>query len=215
MIYISELTPVAVWERSCSVLYAHGFPVPENGFYRNESAALEVRDTSRSGAWYTSLFPLSKQEVAATGQFLVYGDDAMTTEHEWTKIYRRRIFEEHGLIDKVIELLIEWPDCPRAQISIWNPDCDYIRTSIAPCLQILWFKIIARRLDLHVHMRTSDCYGKLLMNMNEFLELQHYVAGRLGLPTGMYRQFVDSLHFHINDANAVDKLAAVLRTNAC
>jgi thymidylate synthase len=61
-----------------------------------------------------------------------------------------------------------------------------------------------------VHMRTTDCYGKLLMNLNEFLTLQHYVAGRLDLPTGIYCQFVDSLHFHAKDASAVDRLVGLI-----
>jgi thymidylate synthase len=206
MISVSELSPVAVWKRAFSLLYKDGSPVPENGFYRNECAALEVRDTSRSGAWYTPLCPMSEREIAATSHYLVHGGDETGIDHEWTKIYRHRIFETQNCVDKIVALLTGWPDCPRAQIVLWNSEFDYIRSNVAPCLQILWFKIIDHRLDLHVHMRTTGCYGKLLMNVNEFLTLQHHVAGRLGSATGIYRQFVDSLHFHTKDADAVDRL---------
>jgi thymidylate synthase len=156
---------------------------------------------------------MSEQEIAATSHYLVYGGDETGTSHEWTKVYRHRIFEEQRWIERIVALLTEWPDCPRAQISLWKPECDYVRSNVAPCLQILWFKIIDQRLDLHVHMRTADCYGKLLMNLNEFLVLQHHVAAQLRSPTGMYRQFVDSLHFHTKDADAVDHLVTTIQAD--
>jgi thymidylate synthase len=213
MISVSERSPVAVWKRAFSLLYKKGSPVPENGFYRNECAALEVCDTSRNSAWHTPMCPTSAQEIAAISHYFVHGGDQTGIDHEWTKIYRYRIFEEQKRIDKIVALLMEWPDCPRAQISLWNSEYDYVRSNVAPCLQILWFKIIDCRLDLHVQMRTTDCYGKLLMNMNEFLELQHHVAGKLALPTGVYCQFVDSLHFHTKDASVVDRLAGTIESD--
>lgn len=213
MIAVTERSPAAAWKRAFLLLYSNGTPVPENGFYRNEPAALEVLDTSRGSAWHTPLCPMSPDGIAAIRQYLVHGDLGTAIDHEWTKIYRERIFGKQNRIDEIVALLTEWPDCPRAQISLWNPERDYVRFSLAPCLQILWFKIIDRRLDLHVHMRTTDCYGKLLMNMNEFLELQHHVADRLTLPTGVYRQFVDSLHFHTKDATAVDRLVGMIEAD--
>jgi thymidylate synthase len=210
MIAVSELSPATVWMRTFFLLYKNGTPVPENGFYRNEAAALELRDTARDSLWYTPLCPVAAEKITAISHYLVRPGDEAEIDHEWTKIYRERIFGPPNRIDQIVALLSEWPDCPRAQISLWNPECDYVRSNLAPCLQILWFKIINRRLELHVHMRATDCYGKLLMNMNEFLELQHHVAYRLGLPTGAYRQFVDSLHFHVKDAAAVDRLLAMI-----
>jgi thymidylate synthase len=213
LITISELSPAAAWKKAFLLLYEKGSPVAENGFYRNECAALEVLDTSRNSAWYTNLCPMGEQEIASVRDYLVHGGDPTKIEHEWTKIYRRRIFEEGMWIHKIVSLLTDWPDCPRAQISLWRPENDYVRSNVAPCLQILWFKIIDRKLDLHVHMRTTDCYGKLLMNVNEFLGLQHYVARRLGVPTGVHRQFTDSLHFHMNDAIAVNRLVELIRAD--
>ncbi|MBI3410427.1 MAG: hypothetical protein HY040_18975 [Planctomycetes bacterium] len=213
MITISESSPAATWERAFMLLYEKGYPVPENEFYRNECAALEVRDTSPHSARYSPLCPTPEKLIAAISHYLVQGGDESGVDHEWTKIYRNRIFDTSNQIDRIVALLKDWPDCPRAQISLWNPDRDYVRSNPAPCLQILWFKIINRRLDLHVHMRTTDCYGKLLMNVNEFLALQHYVGSRLGLSTGVYCQFVDSLHFHTKDADAVDRLAGVMKAD--
>jgi thymidylate synthase len=213
MIIVSERSPARAWKRAFSLLYTSGYAVPENGFYRNECAAVEVSDTSKNVDWYSSLCPMPKQEIAALSHYLVHGGDETQVSHQWTNIYRHRIFEDPNQIDRIVALLSEWPDCPRAQISLWNPDCDYVRSNPAPCLQILWFKIIGLRLDLHVHMRTTDCYGKLLMNLNEFLTLQHYVAGRLDIPTGVYCQFIDSLHFHTKDSTAVDHLAEQIKAD--
>ena len=211
MIVVSERSPSELWKRAFSLLYTSGIPIAENGFYRNDAAALELCNTSKETSWYTPLCPLSKLEIATLSNYLVNGGSEVQISHEWTKIYRRRVFEESNQVGRIIALLADWPDCPRAQISIWNPECDYVRSNPAPCLQILWFKIIGGRLDLHVHMRTTDCYGKLLMNVNEFLTLQHFVAGELNLPTGVYRQFVDSLHFHAKDASAVDALISMIK----
>lgn len=214
MISVSESSPAAMWERAFVLLHDKGYSVPENGFYKNECAALEVLDTSPHSVRYSPHCPTPEERIAAISRYLVAGGDERGVDHAWTKIYRNRIFETPNQIDRIVSLLEDWPDCPRAQISLWNPDRDYVRYNAAPCLQILWFKIINRRLDLHVHMRTTDCYGKLLMNVNEFLELQHHVGTRLGLPAGVYCQFVDSLHFHTKDTDAVDRLAVAIKEAA-
>ena len=62
------------------------------------------------------------------------------------------------------------------------------------------------KLDIHVHMRASDCYGKLLMNMNEFAALQRYLAQKLGVAPGKYIQFIDTCHLNTTDREKVELL---------
>jgi len=81
---------------------------------------------------------------------------------------------------------------------------------IGPCFQLAWFQIIDLKLEIHVHMRATDAFGKLLMNMNEFVALQHYVAKRLGRESGKYIQFTDSCHMYAKNTAQIEKLVASL-----
>jgi thymidylate synthase len=205
MICISTDHGGSAWENAFCRLWESGERIERNCFYKSDCAAIEIVDPTRHR--YSKHSPLGQERIEAVCHFLVNGDRESEVDHEWSKLYRRRLFEEYDEIGRIIQLLRSWPDCPRAQISLWRSETDYQRESIAPCLQILWFKINNDRLDLHVHMRTSDCYGKLLLNINEFIALQEHVAVQLSpVRIGIYRQFVDSLHFHEKDSMAVDAL---------
>jgi thymidylate synthase len=48
------------------------------------------------------------------------------------------------------------------------------------------------------------------MNILEFVSLQHYIAGRVGVPVGKYYHFLDSGHLHVKDKQAIDELRAGL-----
>lgn len=199
MLCIKENNAVAAWKTAFLQLYEYGSPLLFNGFFRNECAAIEISDVN--GEAITPLFPMDYQTIEKISTYLV--DGTGESEHEWSRLYRKRLFEEHNNIEQLIELLTGWPDCPRAQVTTWKNNTDLEKASIAPCLQMLWFKILDSSLTLHVHMRTSDCYGKLLLNFNEFIAIQKYVAGRLSLKCGPYVQFVDSLHFHEKNKDKV------------
>lgn len=218
MIFVPGNDPVEVWEQAFVLLYRHGQEVQENRFYRNQPAALEILDTENFAERHSPYFPMPQTLVHKISTYFATGDFANGIEesHGHTKLYRDRMCSEPNQLEAVIRTLTKWPDCPRAQISFWDPTIDLERDRMAPCLQILWFKIIACRLDVHAHMRTSDCYGKLLMNIRECLAVQEFVAKKLRLQMGAYRQFIDSLHFHSCDADKVDSVFEELsnaRTN--
>ncbi|MBN1578415.1 MAG: hypothetical protein JW913_17775 [Chitinispirillaceae bacterium] len=200
MLFIQEDSAAQAWKSAVLSLYDKGQPLECNNFFRNESAAIEIRDID--GELFSPFFPMNRQSIENIGAYLITGKGEV--DHEWTTLYRQRLFEENqDYIGRIISILREWPDCPRAQITVWKNDIDYTRSTIAPCLQLLWFKIINDALHLHVHMRTADCYGKLLMNFNEFISLQKHVAKELLLNHGSYVHFVDSLHFHEKDGKSV------------
>lgn len=202
VISIQAETPKQAWLQSFVALYENGYPVEFNGFYRNESAAIEIANVTIE--LYSDLFPMDGFSIGEICDYLLTGNGSI--EHDWSKLYRKRLFEEENHIKNIISLLRGWPDCPRAQVTVWKNNDIERRNSIAPCLQLLWFKIIDCKLHLHVHMRTSDCYGKLLMNFNEFIALQNYVGSALNLESGAYTQFIDSLHFHTKDKNKINIL---------
>lgn len=205
MISVQAETAEQAWKQCFASLFRKGYPLDINGFYRNESAAIEIQNIDVG--LYSQNFPMDKPVIDDICNYLVAGTGEI--EHDWSKIYRQRLFEEKDHIQNIINTLRAWPDCPRAQIAVWkNTDID--SNKIAPCLQLLWFKVINSQLCLHVHMRTSDCYGKLLMNFNEFIAIQKHVATELEIDHGAYTHFVDSLHFHTKDREDVDKLFSIL-----
>ncbi len=61
-----------------------------------------------------------------------------------------------------------------------------------------------------MHAHSSDAYKKLVMNILEFISLQHYIAGRVGVPVGKCYHFLDSCHIHNKDLDAVKELVAQL-----
>ncbi|QWR77826.1 thymidylate synthase [Candidatus Magnetomonas plexicatena] len=208
MLCIKTKDAASAWEKSFLLLYENGSELEFNNFYKNECAAIEIDNIYSNN--YSSFFPMSREAIDRINTYIVYGEGEI--EHEWTKLYRERLFVKQNYVKTIIDILTVWPDCPRAQVAVWNNETDH-NSKIAPCLQILWFKIINESLHLHVHMRTSDCYGKLLMNFNEFIAIQKYVAEKISLKTGKYVQFIDSLHFHMKDRDDVDRLYKLIITN--
>ena len=92
---------------------------------------------------------------------------------------------------------------------MWDKAIDQ-NQKVSPCTQIIWARIKHGKLELHVHAHSSDAYKKLLMNMLEFISLQHYIAKRVGVPVGKYFHFLDSGHLHHKDIAAIKALRADL-----
>ena len=209
MVIVSEKTASIAWEQGFVQLFDNGIEMPENGFSRHSTAVIEIKDVENN--LYNELFPMPIDQVNECSNYLLTGEGII--DHDWSRIYRERIFESDGdKTETIVKLLTDWPDCPRAQIGIWDNQEDIKRDNKAPCLQLLWFKIIEKRLELHVHMRTCDCYGKLLMNINEFISLQKMVSKKLNLESGAYIHFIDSLHFHKNDEEKVVDVYKKIKT---
>ena len=189
-------------------LYTNGRAIENDEIFRDESFAIEVEDTTQD--LFDDRFGMPKDQVDIINHYLLTSEKEDQVTHDWTKIYRKRLFEsDPNQIQNVIEYLQEKPSGKRAQASIWKQEID-LRGPIAPCLQLLWFQIVDGKLDIHVHMRASDCYGKLLMNMNEFAALQRHVAKKLSVGPGKYIHFIDTCHFNTSDQETIKEVVKVL-----
>lgn len=139
-------------------------------------------------------------------KFIYTGENEDQVIHDWTKLYYHRAFDQPN---SQIEFLISKlnPDHPagEAQISMWDKNIDQ-NQKVSPCTQIIWARIKHGKLELHVHAHSSDAYKKLLMNVLEFISLQHYIAQRVGVPVGRYYHFLDSGHLHTKDLAAIEAL---------
>lgn len=164
--------------------------------------------------YYDTLFPMTKDEIDAINEYIVSGRRENEIAHNWTKLYRKRLFEDEDQINHVIEYLKKDPRGKRGQITIWKNQDD-INAEIAPCLQLLWFQIENNNLIMHVHMRASDCYGKLLMNINEFHAIQRYIADKLTVDVGDSYIFIDSCHFYIKDKPCIEEVIKILSAERC
>lgn len=206
MIYIKEKTLAEAWRKSFKELHAKGAESLESEFYRFSYAVIEIVDASSTADLYDAHFPMSQEDITIINNYLITGEKETEVIHDWTKLYRQRLFsEDYNQVENIIEYLGKKPSGKRAQMSIWNQQID-LYGKIGPCLQVIWLQIMNGKLEMHVHMRASDCYGKLLMNMSEFIALQIYITKRLNIQCGSYIQFTDSLHFNSSDKAVVDKI---------
>lgn len=209
MIFIETTTIAEAWRKAVKNIYDQGKVIENDEIFRDSVMAIEVSDTTNG--FFDNHFPISEQDIEIINNYLVTGEGENKVIHDWTKIYRKRLFDsEPNQIKNVIEYLHKKPAGKRAQASVWQQDVD-LYGSIAPCLQLLWFQIDDGKLDIHVHMRASDCYGKLLMNMNEFVALQQYIAKELGVSSGKYFHFIDTCHLNSADKEKIESLVAELK----
>jgi thymidylate synthase len=209
MIHIQSPTVAQAWREAIKALYKQSEATEDHELFRDSVMTIEVSDTTTDR--FDDRYSMSQQDVEAINHYLVTGENEDKVVHEWTKIYRKRLFDsEPNQIQNVIEYLRKKPTGKRAQASVWQQEID-LYGPIAPCLQLLWFQIDDGKLEIHVHMRASDGYGKLLMNMNEFVALQHSMAKELGVKPGTYYHFIDTCHFNSADKEKIESLVAELK----
>jgi len=210
MIIVKENSPAKAWRKTLATLIDTKSPTDDRSkkLFKDSVFLLELNNSEKEN--YDVNFPMTEEEINIINEYLVYGKKENEVIHEWTKKYRSRLFIEDKQIDRIIEYLKKKPYGKKAQASLWKQEED-INAKVAPCLQILWFQANNQKLDLHIHMRACDCYGKLLMNINEFVALQNFVAEQLNMEIGNYYMFVDSLHFNLKDKSEIEKVNTLLQ----
>lgn len=204
MIYIEADSPNQAWTSVFKNLYEQGLNTGNKKYMRDEVALIKI--TNPKVEPIDERFPMSQYDMDVINDFICSGKNEEKVIHEWTKLYYHRMFDEpHSQIEYLINTLSEqWPD-GASQISIWEKEVDQT-AEISPCTQIIWARIKHGRLELHVHANSSDAYKKLLMNLMEFISLQHYIAGRLNIEVGDYYHLLDSCHLHWEHESEIDDL---------
>lgn len=208
MIYIQAQDANEAWQSTFLSLLEKGSETGNDKYYRDEVALIEITNPTVVAA--DERFPMTQQDLDVINKYIYSGENEEAVVHDWTKLYYHRSFDEPN---SQIEFLInnlneEWP-AGEAQISMWDKNVDQGQ-KVAPCTQIIWGRIKHGKLELHVHSNSSDAYKKLLMNMLEFISLQHYIAQRAGVDVGTYYHFLDSCHLHQKDRAKIDVLEADL-----
>ncbi len=96
----------------------------------------------------------------------------------------------------IADLLKADPDSRRALLQIWDARADLaVKSNDLACNTQAMFKVRDGRLNMLVTNRSNDmvwgCYGA---NAVHFSVLQEYMAARIGVAVGAYRQMSDSFH---------------------
>jgi thymidylate synthase len=208
MIHIAAKTPNEAWRATFTSLYNEGKDTGNDKYLRDEVVLIEIQDPIVEIA--DSRFPMKQEDLDIINRFIYTGKNENKVIHDWTKLYYHRAFDEpNSQIEFLISNLDQQHPVGEAQISMWDKNVDQGQ-KVSPCTQIIWARIKQGKLELHVHAHSSDAYKKLLMNILEFVSLQHYIAKRVGVPVGKYYHFLDSGHLHHKDLTAIEALYKTL-----
>lgn len=110
--------------------------------------------------------------------------------------YGPRLVGESGQLDRVISLLRDRPSSRQAVLRLFDANDLATGQKDVPCTCTIQF--LNREAKLHVvtNMRSNDVYLGLPHDVFCFTLLQEWVARRLRLEVGVYKQLVGSLHLY-------------------
>lgn len=209
MLSISATTPSDAWRKTFNALYDDGAETGNDKYFRDEAVVIKLSNPVVELA--DPRFPMRQADLDIINRYIYTGEDEDRVVHDWTKLYYHRAFDgPNSQIEFLISKLDPEHPAGEAQVSMWDKTIDQDK-QVSPCTQIIWARIKHGKLELHVHAHSSDVYKKLLMNILEFVSLQHYIADRAGVPVGNYYHFLDSGHLHVKDRQAIDELYTALR----
>jgi len=204
MLPIKATSANEAWRTTLKTVYNQGEVTDNDKYYRDEVVLIEIAEPKVDPA--DQNFPMAQTDLDIINRYIYTGEQEDKVVHDWTKLYYHRAFDEpHSQIEFLIRNLNADKPVGEAQISMWDKNIDQDQ-KVSPCTQIIWARIKYGKLELHVHAHSSDAYKKLLMNILEFISLQHYIADRVGVPVGKYYHFLDSCHIHNKDMGAVKPL---------
>ena len=210
-IYILEETLPVAWEKAVIACWEQGesFPTqydkPEDPASRDVTALIHVTNPTAEPRIHRA-FPGGLDDLEKYRGEVLYGvhDHWIAPEEgKWEYTYHERLFEYDvpGLnapidqIAKAIEMLKDCSFTRRSQVVTWKAWED-LGIHDPACLQRMHFRIEKGRLNMNVHMRSNDAYKAAFMNMYAFVELQAWMAQRIGVEVGEYCHIADSFHIY-------------------
>jgi len=197
MIHVCTESANAAWREAFKRVFLEGTETGNQLYFRDEMVVFEL--SSPTIETPDPLFPMPAADLATINKFITTGANEHDVCHEWTKMYYHRIFDEpNSQIKYMLETLRESEPLRPAVASLWDKTIDQHQL-VAPCTMVIWGRRRGNALELHVHAHSSDAYKKLLMNLQEFISLHHWMAGQLGLEVGKYIHVLDSCHIHRED----------------
>lgn len=132
-----------------------------------------------------------------TKNFDQFSTDGVALEGSYG--YRWRNLFGYDQLWPIIDLLRKDPDNRRAVLTMWNATADLgSNEPDIPCNTHVYFKIRNDELEMTVCNRSNDiilgAYGANAVHMSM---LQEYMADKLGVKMGRYRQMSDNFHAYL------------------
>lgn len=199
--HIESSTINDAWFKCLTALMNHGDGTDNPKYFRDHPVLIQINEPKITPIH--PAFPMDQSDIDVINHYICSGEKENLVCHPWTKLYYHRIFDEpNSQIRYLLKQLKRDIPSGKAQISLWDKNIDQ-EAEISPCTQIIWCRVRQGAIEMHVHAHSSDAYKKLLMNLQEFITLQYYIADQLQLEVGKYFHFIDSCHLHNKDLGAI------------
>lgn len=179
-----------------------------------------VRDANPFFHLMEALWMLAgRRDVAWLARFnqrmATYSDDGIVFNAAYGYRWRQQFHLKtaHGettdQLSAIVRLLRADPDSRRAVLQIWDAEADLgVASKDLACNTQAMFKIRGGRLNMTVSNRSNDivwgCYGA---NVVQFSMLLEYMAARIGVAPGYYRQVSDSYHAYLDTWAKISDIA--------
>lgn len=200
MIIINENNINKTWKTALKKLYLEGYKPQDTRFYKMDTLVIEIDEPGIIEP--DELFPITKNDIDTINNFIITGENEEKVCHEWTKLYYHRLFDEPN---SQIEYMINRIKKDRVGIA-----CNWIKddqnAQIKPCMLSITASNENGNLNFQLHSRACNIYNKLLMNLQEFITIQKYIATRLDLKVGRFTMFIDYAQISKEDVTNIEKI---------
>lgn len=200
MIIVRENDVNKAWKSTLKKIYVDGYNPQDSRFYKMDTVAIEIENPKVIKP--DTLFPIKKEDIDIINNYIVTGKDEEKVCHEWTKLYYHRLFDEPN---SQIKYMIDRIKKDRVGIA-----CNWLKedqnSEIKPCMLSITASNENGRLNFQLHSRACNVYDKLLMNLQEFITLQKFIAEKLDLKLGRFTMFIDYAQISKKDIIEVEKI---------
>jgi thymidylate synthase len=179
-------------------------PSPMVTTYTNPQARVlldEKRDANPFLFLFDALWVLGgRQDTAFLTMFAKRFYDFSDDGKRFHGAYGHRLRSYFGMdqLEAIVKMLRESKTSRRAVLQIWDCALDLgTHSKDIPCNDLIFCSINGEddSLDITVCNRSNDAiWGAYGANAVQFSMLQEYIAGRLGVKVGKYRQFSNNFH---------------------
>ena len=200
MIFIKEQSLNKTWKKTVKELLENGYTPQDNRFIKMESIVIEIDDPKIEDI--DKYFPMTQEDINIINNYIITGENEENVCHEWTKLYYHRLFDEP---DSQITYIINRIKNGKAGIaSNWIKQDQ--NSKIKPCMMSITANNENGKLFFNLHARACDIYNKLLMNLQEFITLQYYIAEKTNFEVGRFTMFIDYAQILREDEEKVRKI---------
>ena len=92
MIIIKAKSANEAWLKAFQHIWNEGLPTDNKKYIRDEPTLIEITDPTIEKV--DKRFPMAQTEIDTINHFICTGENEAAVNHEWTKIYYHRAFDE-------------------------------------------------------------------------------------------------------------------------